>query len=63
MSETKVIPIRAIPTLRNPDMVSGVQTTARAKAWGEKKGYPIVYYYHRMERVYAPKSEQKEETK
>jgi predicted glycosyl hydrolase (DUF1957 family) len=52
---TKVIPITKLPTLSNPVMVSGVPTEARARAWGERNNYPVVYWYRRMERVYAEK--------
>jgi hypothetical protein len=40
-------------------MVSGVPTKERALAWGEKNGFPIVYFYKRMGRVYAEKIEVK----
>jgi hypothetical protein len=52
---TKVIPITKLPTLSNPVMVSGVPTEARARAWGIKNNFPVIYYYKRMGRVYAEK--------
>jgi hypothetical protein len=51
----KVIIVTSIPPLKSPVMISGVPTLARAQAWGDKHGYPVVYYWRRMERVYTEK--------
>ena len=42
-----------LPKLQNLVVLSGIPTRERAKAWGEKNGYPVVYFSRRAERVYA----------
>ncbi len=39
--------------------VCGITTEAQARAWGEKHGYPIVYYWKQRDRAYAIKAESK----
>jgi hypothetical protein len=51
----RVIKVNGAPMLKNPAMQSGFPTEARAKAWAECHGHPMIYYWHRMERVYFEK--------
>jgi hypothetical protein len=52
---TQIIEVKSPPALKNPIMLSGVPTAARAKAWGERNKHNTVYFWKRMERVYAEK--------
>jgi hypothetical protein len=51
--KTQVIEVKEAPDIKVPDIVQGVRDKQAAKAWGEKKGYDIVYYIARKQKVYA----------
>ena len=53
-NETRVIQISSPPG-SFAAMVSGIQTEPRAKAWGERKGYPVVYWIKKLQRAYGVK--------
>ena len=43
------------PRISTLAFISGVPTEARAKAWGETHGYPLVYWSKRTQRIYYDK--------
>ena len=52
---TKVVDITAekdLPRTPKRVFVSAV-TRLQAQAWGERKGYPVVYYWKKRNRAYA----------
>jgi len=54
-TKIKVIEVQSAPALKNPAMLSGIRDKAAAETWGEKNGYPTVYFIAKKQRVYAEK--------
>ena len=50
--ETRVIQVTSTPK-EFRSMVGAITTVESAKAWGERMGYPLVYWHKRLQRVYG----------
>lgn len=53
MNRVTVLIVRSAPALKHPVIVSGIRDRAAAQAWGDKNGYPVVYYLSGKQRAYA----------
>ena len=55
MQKVKVFIVKETPLLTSPDICSAIRDETAARAWGEKHGYPQVYFNHHKQRVWADK--------
>ena len=59
MTETRVVKIVSAPE-KFITCIGGVPTEERAKLWGEKMGFVLVYWVRRLQRAYGAKKEERE---
>ena len=52
--ETRVVQVTTTPK-EFRSMIGAITTQESAKSWGERMGYPLVYWHKRLQRVYGAK--------
>lgn len=51
--KTRVLDVKSAPDLKQLETLSGIRDKTAAQAWGEKRGYAVVYFVAKKQRVYA----------